>query len=207
MALGDTYVSATTLKARLGITDSNDDARITYALKAASRGIDKCCHRQFNDAGTTSARVYWPASIVDADVDDFSTTTGLIIATDPGFTQAYGQTWTSSQYELAPLNGIVDGETGWPYWQIHAIGAPWFPIPYGRIGNRATLRVTARWGWAAVPDAITEACQIISEEIFKLRDAPFGVAGFSDYGAVRVRQNPIAMAMIAPYVRDPVLVA
>ena len=42
---------------------------------------------------------------------------------------------------------------------------------------------------------------------FKLKDAPFGVAGMAEWGVVRVRANPMAMAMIAPYRLHPVLVA
>jgi hypothetical protein len=207
MALGDTYLTATQLKARLGISDDNDNARLQAAVMAASRGIDKCCHRQFNDAGSVSARLFRPGSPDRAEADDFSTTSGLIIVTDTALDQTFSQTWTSRDYELNPLNGIVDGEPGWPYWGIRAIGTQWFPIPRGWPAPTATLRVTAQWGWAAVPAAITEACYLIASEIFKLRDAPFGVAGFADYGAVRVRANPIAYSMIAPYTRDPVLVA
>jgi hypothetical protein len=207
MALGDVYVTVPELKARLGIQDDNDDTRLLSAVKAASRGIDKVTNRQFNDAGSATSRVFQPDTADRAEVDDFSTTTGLIIQTDTALDQTFSQTWTSRDYELRPLNGIVDGEPGWPYWHLSAIGTQWFPIPRGWPAPRATLRVTARWGWAAVPDAIKEACQICAEEIFKLRDAPFGVAGFADYGAVRVRQNPIACSMISPYRRTPVLVA
>jgi hypothetical protein len=39
-----------------------------------------------------------------------------------------------------------------------------------------------------------------------LKDAPFGVAGFGEFGAVRVRNNPRAMALLQPYRRLPVLV-
>lgn len=207
MALGDSYLTKLELKNRLGIEDDNDDVRLSAAVLAASRGIDKCCNRQFNDAGTATARVFQPSAADRAVIDDFSTTAGLVIQTDLSLDGTFSQTWASSDYELRPLNGIVDGETGWPYWRIRATGTQWFPIARGWPAPTATLKVTARWGWAAVPDSIKEAAAIIAEEIFKLRDAPFGVAGFADYGAVRVRQNPIACSMIAPYRRNPVLVA
>lgn len=206
MALGDSYATLSELKSRLGITDSTDDAALTNALATASRGVEKCCGRQFNDAGSVSARVYEPDGTRCVNVDDFSTTTGLIIETDPGFTKAYGTVWTTSDYQLEPLNGIVDGETGWPYCEIEAISGLFFPIPAG-YGNPATVRVTARWGWAAVPAPIKEATLIVAQETHKLKDAPFGVAGYGEYGAVRVRENPLAYAKIAPYRRTPVLVA
>lgn len=207
MALGDSYATLPDLKSRLNIGDTTDDARLTAALKAASRGIDKTCHRQFNDAGTATARIFYPDDLLFTNVDDFSTTTGLVVATDAGFAGTYSQTWQAADYQLNPLNGIVDGEPGWPYWRINAIRALWFPIRAGwPTGNAATVQVTARWGWAAVPDAVGEACLMVAAEIFKMKDAPFGVAGYGDYGAVRVRKNPIACMMIGPYAREPVLV-
>lgn len=212
MALGDAYATLAELKARLGITDTADDARLTAALNTASRGIDHCCGRQFNDAGTASARVFVADTLNRADVDDFHSITGLIIATDTGNDGTYETVWAASDYELYPLGGVVEGETGWPYWQIRAVGSRQFPAgtpgrPAWRSLERAPVQVTARWGWAAVPAPIKEATLVIASEIFKLRDAPFGVAGFGDWGPVRVRANPIAYAMIRPYERYPVLVA
>lgn len=202
MSLGDSYATLVELKARLGITDTSDDARLTAALAAASRGIDKECHRQFNDAGAVSARVFEPVNACHVTIDDFSTTTGLVIAVARSDTGVYGETWSAADYQLKPLNGVVGGEAGWPYWKIQAVQR-YFPSWW----RRPPVQVTARWGWAAVPAPVKEACLVVASEIFKLKDAPFGVAGYGDFGPVRVRQNPIACAMIAPYRRDAVLVA
>jgi hypothetical protein len=202
MALGDSYASIVDLRSRLNITDTTDDGRLTAALAAASRGIERTCQRQFNSAGGVSARMYRPNSQYEAKVDDFSTSVGLIVKTDEGDDGQYDTAWQAFDYELWPLNGIQDGETGWPYWRIRAVESKWFNI----WSRRAFLQVTANWGWAAVPSVITESTLIVATEIFKLKDAPFGVAGFGDYGAVRVRENPMVCAMVKPYVREPVLV-
>lgn len=206
MGLGDSYATLAEIRSRVGITDAADtadDARLTAALTTASRGIEHetVCGRQFNDAGTASARVYTVDGADLALVDDFSTTTGLVVKTDTAGDGTYATSWASSDYQLEPLNGIVSGMTGWPYWRIRAVGSRRF-VP----SARATLQVTARWGWSAVPAPVKEACLIVATEIGKLKDAPFGVAGFGEYGAIRVRQNPIAMGMLAPYRRSPVLV-
>lgn len=212
MALGDAYATLAQLKGRLGIgsSDTRDDDRMTAALLAASRGMDKETNRQFNDAGSASARVYYPDDWAYVTVDDFSTTAGLSVQTDEGADGLYGLTWTANDYQLEPLNGIVDGETGWPYSTVRAVQSRYFPFwPQGivhRTSWRATVRVTARWGWATVPAPVTEATLIVAAEIFKLKDAPFGVAGFGEYGAVRVRQNPMACNMIMPYKRHVLLV-
>lgn len=203
MALGDSYATLSELKAYLRITDTNDDNELTDALASASRGIESVAHRQFNDAGSATARVYYPDHARLAEVDDFHTITGLVVKTDEGDDGTYETTWAAADYQLQPLNGMVSGQTGWPWWEVWAVSSRRFPS----CSDRAPLQVTARWGWATVPAPVKQACLIVAAETFKLQDAPFGVAGFGDMGAIRVRDNPMAMKRLAPYVRNPVLVA
>lgn len=207
MAFGDPYATLPELKSRLGIGDATDDGRLTAALIAASDGIEQCTGRQFNDSGSVSARVFHPDSWDLVTVDDFSTTAGLVVATDADGDGVFEDTWAATDYELRPLNGTRNGRPGWPYDQIAVAGYRRFPCthrPWGRRA-RAALQVTAQWGWAQVPPQIKEASLIVASEIFKLKDAPFGVAGMGEWGMIRVRQNPIATAMISPYAQ--VLVA
>lgn len=201
MALGDSYALPAELKSYLKIPDTDDDAELTNALAAASRGIEKHTGRQFNQATTATARLFETCRSDLAVVDDFHTATDLVIKTDAG-NGSFGTTWVASSYELRPLNGMVDGEAGWPFYRIKAVGAS-FPTGTGR----ASLQVTAQWGWAAVPAPVKQACIVLAAETFKLKDAPFGVAGIGDYGMIRVRQNPLACKMLAPYVRTPVKAA
>src|SRR6266566_4048185 len=197
MSIGDKYATLSELKTRLGITDSNDDARLTNALATASKSVESFCERQFNDAGTTSTRVYRPDAIYMCQVYDFWTTAGLVI-------QVNSVTWDNTRYELDPLNGVVDGQTGWPYMRIHAImGNTFFPFWVGK----ANVSVTAQWGWSAVPDPIHDATLVAAEEIFKLRDAPFGIGGYGAFGVISVRDNPFVARMCAPYARNPILAA
>ena len=177
--------------------------RLDDALAAASREIETWCDRQFNKATTATARVFPPLAAYTALVDDFHTTTGLIIATDTGDDGTFDTTWTAADYELEPMNGVVSGQAGWPYWRIRAVGAHTFPTCTRR---RAPVQVTAQWGWAAVPGPVKEACLVTAAELFKLADAPFGVAGFGEFGAVRVRMNSRAQALLAPYRRTPAVV-
>lgn len=203
MALGDSYATLAELKSRLGITDTNDDTKLTDALSTASRWIEKHCRRQFNDAGSTSARTFNTGGHgIRARVDDFNTTTGLVIQTDADDDGTYETTWATTQYELSPANGIQDGMSGWPYWRIKAVDVTYFPNTRHR-----GLQVTARWGWTAVPAPVKEATLSIAEETFKMKDAPFGVAGFGEFGAIRVKDNPRACKLVQPYRRDVVRVA
>jgi len=204
MPLGDNYATLLDLKSRLGIgqSDTRDDGRCSAALATASRGIENCCNRQFNDAGSASARIYRPDDWYMSEVDDFHTQVGLVVKTDEADDGAYEVTWDTSDFQAEPLNGVVSGTPGWPYFRLVATESRYFSY----LARHPCLQVTARWGWATVPDPVKEATLIVAEETFKLKDAPFGVAGFGEFGAVRVKQNPLAWGMVAPYRRDPVLV-
>lgn len=205
MPLGDPYATLAQFKAYLGVTDAVDDTEATDALTSVSREIETHCKRQFNKQTTATARTFARTAILQqvAWIDDFHTTTGLIIATDDNDDGLYSEVWTTSEFELEPLNGIVDGESGWPSYRIRPINGQRFPTWV----DRAPLKVTAQWGWNAVPAPVKQACLILAAETLKLKDAPFGVAGFSDVGVVRVRDNPMAVKKLGPYVRDPVRVA
>lgn len=209
MALGDSYATLALLKTRLSITDTNDDVAATAALAAASRDIEGWCGRQFNDAGVgnETARIYYPDTLTTVTTEDFQSTAGLIVAADYSNAGTYTTVIASGNYQLEPLNGVVDGTGGWPYFRIRAIQT-WYPIWYTSIGDpRTSIQITARWGWAAVPDPIIQACLMLAEEIFKMKDAPFGVAGFTQYGPVRVRDNPKVEALLERYIRQPIQVA
>ncbi len=131
-------------------------------------------------------------------MDDFWTQTGLIVATGTD-----GSTFTTqTNYELEPLNGMVSGEPGWPYNKIRPIGW-YFPTCSTR---RQTLQVTAKWGWPAIPSPVKQACLMLASETVKLKGAPFGVASFDQFGPVRVKDNPMAMRRLQPYILDPVFV-
>jgi hypothetical protein len=202
MALGDPYATLAQLKSYLKITDGTDDDELNGALLSASVGINDFCDRQFNVASAASARVYRPEHGCLVKVDDFHTTAGLVVKTDDDEDGTFETTWTSTDFELEPLNGVVAGTSGWPYWKIRAVETLRFPSV-----RRSSVQVTAVWGWVAVPKPVYQACLILASETFKLKDAPFGVAGFGEFGAVRVKDNPMAARKLMPYQRDPFQVA
>lgn len=202
MALGDSYATLAELKTYANATKDTYDTLLTDALEAASRAVEQACNRQFNDAGSATARVYYPDHSCLVRPDDFHTTTGLVVKTDTGNDGTFETTWAAADFEVRPLNGVVSGQAGWPYNQIWSDGSLLFPTG----ARRAPVEVTARWGWAAVPKPIKQATLIIAEELYKLKDAPFGVAGNGTYGEIRVRDNPMAMKKLMPYVINPVMV-
>jgi hypothetical protein len=196
MALGDNYITVQQLKDRLGVGDVEDDTLFTGAVAAATDGINHICERDFQQAAAASARRYKPIAPDLVIVDDFFTTTGLVVKTDQGDVGTYDTTISSTAFELDPIDGIVNGQPGWPYTAIHLVDGSCWPR-----GRRHTIQVTAQWGWAAVPAAITEAAYVLAEDLAKLRDTPFGVGGFGEFGRIRARENPNVAMLINDYRR------
>lgn len=191
------------VKQALGIIDTVDDTQIDLAVQAASYMIEQYCERQFAQDVTTSNRIYVADSPWLVRTDDFATLTGFVLATDPGEDGSFSQAWTSSDYQLEPLNGNNFGEP-WPYHTIRAIESLEFPMNYGK----ALVRVTAKWGWASIPPAVKQATVIQAITVFKSPDAPFGATPFADTGILRLRSalHPTAAALVAPYRLSPVMV-
>lgn len=198
-----TYATPEDLAARLSAdgtaVSATWDAELSDALDAAQQMVDAHCGRTFERTETASARRYCVEETECVEVDDFWTSTGLIVQTDTGDDGTFATTWTTSDYELEPANGIVNGLTGWPYREIHAISGLWFPMARRR---EYTVKVTAKWGWENVPAPVKQATLILAAETFKLREAPFGIAGFGEFGPVRIRANPKVAQMLAPYCKQ-----
>lgn len=205
------YAEAADLKVRFGIPDSIDDTKINSALDSASRAIDQHCQRVFYSASAVTA-TFVPSDsyrlrLADTDVwrgDLVSVTT---LATDATGDGVYETTWSASDYQLWPVNAAAGPEAR-PYTEVRAVGGQTFPIPYTRTQRLNRVQIAGTFGWpTAAPSAVTEACLMLAAELFKLKDAPFGIAGLSEFGVVRIRENPKVATMLAPYQRYPLLVA
>lgn len=196
------YLTLAQLKSYLtGITGTTIDAELQMSLSTGARDIDTFCGRRFwkDTSATTRTLQVEPDRNGVVKVPDFWTTSGLVIATDDGGTGTFGTTWTTSNYQLEPLNGVEDGVEGIPFYKIRAINRTW------PVTGRANLQVTAKWGWAAIPAGVKSAQAILGIEIAKLaREAPFGVAGMGMDGPIRLRDNQRAQAVLRSYQRDPV---
>lgn len=202
MALGGDYITVSDLKVRLGINDAVDDAVLTIAVKAATDGINHHCRRQFHAATEATARKARATSTELVITADFHSEQNLVVASDDDGDGVFETTWAASDYELEPLDGIVDGVEGFPFWRIRAVGDKRFPLH-----RRAGVRVTALWGWAEVPSGVVSAAYIIAEDVARLKDTAFGVGGYSEYGRIRARENPHAATQLKPFRRDVVRIA
>lgn len=169
-------------------------------MVAASDYIERHCERQFNRAEVPSARVF-EASARICRVDDFWTTDGLLVNADGGGDFS-GPAWAATDFELFPLNGVFEGFSGWPFFKINSAGRA-FPSPWRR---RGVVQVTAKWGWVEVPGAVKQACLMQAAHLYKMSDAPNGVAGMDQFGAVRIRSLPQVDDLLCKFKRTGVLV-
>lgn len=180
MALTNAYVTTAQLKTWSGISDTGDDESLEFAINAASRAIDHYCGRRFHLDAEASARTYKAADPYSLFVDDIGSTTGLVVATDDNDDGTAETSWTiTTDYVVEPTNALAQSR---PVYKIEAVGSKTFPF----TGRRHRVTVTAKWGWPAVPDAVLQACLILSARFFHRKGSPQGVAGFGEFGVVRL---------------------
>ena len=212
-AITNGLCSLSDVKAALGITDTVDDDRISLAIDAASRLIEASCSRIFTRDDTPSARRYVSNDPWLVEVDDIATTVGMVVQSDYAGDGTFGTTWSTSDYQTEPVNGVFEGQTGWPITKIRAISDLYFPvwggIAYPKPYTQALVEVTAVWGWPSIPSPVQKAAVIQSISLFKADDVPFGATPFAEVGVIRLRTalHPTAELLVAPFREETVLVA
>jgi hypothetical protein len=203
MAITNGYTTRNQIKAalRIGTADTIDDELIDNCAGAASRLIDGYCNRKFWAVGSATARVYQADDSFYCSVDDISGT-ALTLQTSTYGNGVFDITWAVTDYQLEPLNADLDGIT-WAYDKIRAVGNYLFPTVNNNYGSQALVKVTANFGWPAIPEPVTQATIIQASRLFKRYDSPLGVAGFGDMGAIRVSRalDPDVAQLVEPYRR------
>lgn len=190
------YLDLDTFRASVDRSDA-DTSRDDYlyaCLSAASRGIDDYCGRVFYRDSSASARTYRTRGRVDASdsdgelllVDDIATEDGLIVESgDTSFT-----TIAATGYDLEPSTALVRRR---PATGLRRVAGCW--------SRTRLVRVTAVWGWPAIPAQVVQATQIQAKRLYKRRESPEGVLGNSEWGVVRLsRVDPDVQALLAPFV-------
>lgn len=190
------YCTPAELKSRIGQTGTIDDSEILLACQGASREIDNICGRYFWRG--TATRTYVPDQPRKQKIDDIVSVTSLKVDQDGD--GVYEDTWTSgTDYRLTPYNPAAAGIT-WPYTGFRATGSK--TLPQSVTGQpEDVIQITGVFGWPAVPDDVKQAALIAAADLFKMKDAPFGIAGINELGAMQVRGNAKIMALLDGYVR------
>jgi hypothetical protein len=195
------YVGLEEMKDRLGITDSTDDSSLQFAIAATAGWVNSYTGRHFNQV--TETRTFQPTNVWLLDIDDLVSCTQ--VALDMNGLGVYDTILTEgTDFQLRLGDGLYNvNATGtprpWTQLQITDSGN-WLPFtwPYSRLDR---VQIQGTWGWPRIPWEIPEANRILAADLFKSKDAPFGVAGVSDLGVIRISSNPWLVGLLHNYVR------
>lgn len=194
------YITLPEFKDRFGVQSSVKDSRLAEHITAASRRVDALCHRTFvAHDGAATVRYFRPLSVGLTFVDDCYDITAVGVDDEDDGT--YSTAWTATDYETDPPNGVgPDGQPGWSASTLRAIGDQRFPT----CTLRRAVKVTAKWGWAAVPADVKEATYLLANRLSYEVGVPGGVTPPNlDFGMPgSALQRPYtAEGLLKPYVR------
>lgn len=195
------YITLDEFKQRHGITTSDKDVRILDHIHAASARVNAYTFRDFGvGTGVASARYFRPLTCEAVYIDDAYEIDA--VGVDDANDGTYSTAWTvATDYETDPANGVgPDGLTGWSTFQLTAVGTKAFPT----WCTRRAVKVTAKWGWSDVPDAVKEATHLLAHRLYYEVSVPGGVTPPNvDFGlpGTPLRRPYTAEDLLAPYVR------
>lgn len=193
------YVTTSELTEYLRLPDDRDAVSLQQVCDGASLAVDGYCGRAFDKDTSATARVFRPDSGIWLTTDDFWTTSGLIVAADDADNGSWSTTWAAADYELRPLNGRgPNGRTGWPYNGIAAVLSRTYPYSNLRAGS---VKVTAMWGWAAVPADVLTATYQLAALLYEMRNSPTGVQSYGDIGVMRIKESSTLQSLLSTYMR------
>ena len=197
------YCSTNDLKTMIGLSGSSQDTNLTNAINASSRLIDQITGRVFFISESVQIKYFTPNNPFILDVPDIATTTGLIVQLDTTDDGSYDKTITlDTDFYLKPLDVVdLDGDNDIPFQTLVILDR--------RSSERfdpdivRNVKITAKYGFNAVPDAIKQACLLQSSRLWKRKDSPFSTYGSSETGERELFQkmDPDAKTLIKPYIR------
>lgn len=237
MAVSTPYATLSDYLELFGSADDADPGVINRALLQASRMIDRYCGRFFSMDAAVVARTYrvpssgslrsgygyardnWAESENPflyggysrlLTVDDLAAAPTEVILDQDGNGSFVGETaLASTDYELWPTTASYGPEP--KPWQQIAI------VPTSSVGGFRSgmlVRVTAKWGWPAVPEPVVRAtCELASTLRLAFDPALVGVRSKAiaqgpsvTYAATSgPEQQTQALAGLAAYVKAPLL--
>jgi hypothetical protein len=203
--LNQLYTSVEEVKDRLKITDTQSDLQLTLAVQGAAEAVEGYCGRFFYQR-PAETRTFQPYDIWMLPIDDLVSVTALNVDFDGD--GVFETAWVKDvDYELIvgpeQFNQAAFGIKR-PFTVIRVInvggGGRFFPFtwPFSRLDR---VQIIGTWGWPQVPAGVKQASMQLATELFKLGDAPFGLAGTSEFGVVRIpKVNPYVAKMLNPFI-------
>tara|TARA_B100000900_G_scaffold361404_1_gene334085 strand:+ start:2986 stop:3612 length:627 start_codon:yes stop_codon:yes gene_type:complete len=202
------YADKTELKAYIGLSGSGQDDNIDNALDGASRQIDKITGRRFYQDSSAQVKTYTPNNEFILDVDDISTTTGLIVKLDDNDDGTFETTLTiNTDFIVEPVNPDIIKITGGttytaPFTQLRILNTRSSERFDPSIVNN--VQVTAKFGYSFIPEPIKQATLIQGLRLFKRKDAPFNILGNEQTGQIELfnKFDPDARELIKGYIKN-----
>lgn len=133
------FVSLNDLKTRLGITDTTDDATLRTCIEAASRSLETTYNQRFQPYTATRYLTADRSGVVRVD-GLLSVTSIKTLTQNSAGTRTYGNTWATTDYDLAPYDAAYDRE---PYTRIEVNPAGLYTFPTDARG----VEVVGVWGY------------------------------------------------------------
>ncbi|MEU4214036.1 hypothetical protein [Actinoplanes sp. NPDC026623] len=158
-------------------TNTGRDALLLDALESASRAVETYCGGRIFYRTAAVARSFRVRDRV-AVCDDGDELLVEDIAAPPTLVEVRtgrGGSWrTVTVYDLEPDTAL---ERLRPVTSLLADTDTW---------GTDRVRVTAEWGWPAIPADIREATKLLANRLYKRKDSSTGVEGVGEWGPVRV---------------------
>lgn len=178
--MSTTYAAVEDVRIYIGV-NSQHDSGLSATIEAVSRQIDGYCQRHFYQEGTSEEPV--PRQFMR------STETSILFGPFNDLVEL-DEIDHIGTFRLEPVNR--SGPEARPFTSIVRTDG-------GELSEEP-IEVTGVWGWPAVPAAVRQACLLQTSRVFRRADSPMGVAGFGEFGGIRVSQfDPDVKALLAPY--------
>jgi hypothetical protein len=194
MAIVNGYLTRAELKTALaiGTADTADDTLLDEIINTASRLVDQYTGQFFYPI-TGGTATFTPETYYTVNTLPFTTVTTL--KTDEDGDGIYEITWSATDYQALPSNAPLFGE---PYTKIEArpTGTRAFPI-----NLTSSVQIVGNLGWSTHPAEVGQATTIQATTIYESRKTPFGIAGATETGIIRMtsRLHPEAQLLLDGY--------
>jgi len=186
MTITNGYITLKELKGHLASSGlpteftPEEEKQMEIAIEACCRFVDD--HHDTNFYGETGTKYYTSSQPDLLWIDDLVSLTTL--KTDEDGDGVYENNWTSSDYWLEPRNAQVFTEPR-PYRQIRINPNGDYSFP---TAIRYGVEIAGDWGYSSsAPKVIKEAVLLMSNRIYRRKDAIFGVSGTAGLGVTVVK--------------------
>jgi len=179
----------------MGIFNTAHTTALTNIIESVSRAIDNKTGRRFYAVSET--RFYTPKNTDYVYIHDISAASGVFVYTDNDGDGTHESTWSTTDYNLSPYNSELNG---FPYNKVERTNNSLYLFPRLRKG----LKITASFGFAAIPPVIVRATALQSSLILARQVELIGAASLQIVDPQNKMSipnlDPVIESMINPYI-------